>query len=106
MNPQNPQGYRFKLGQLIAGTAEADHLPVTAPILAQYLTGYVPADDDTEGNVYMTSADLVYIMEDVGQFTTPDIALVMNYLGYHLSAGAERGPAWVMYAIRSSDLTQ
>ena len=96
MNIIDFSAYRDKLGQLIEGKAEADYLPVTAPILAQYLAGYVPADDDTDGMVYMTSSDLVYIMEDVCQFTTSDIALVMNYLGYRLSGDCERGPAWVM----------
>lgn len=95
----NLQDYRNKLGLIIEGKAEADYLPVTAPVLAQYLAGYVPADDDTEGKVYMTSAELVYIMEDVCLFTNSEVALVMNYLGYHISAVSARGPAWMMKAV-------
>lgn len=90
-----PLTYEEKLEAAISAPAE-NGLPETAPIVAMFLEHFRPASAGDESNCYLTSMEIVQILEDTCSLSTNDVALTMTFLGYRLRIAEGKGPEWAM----------
>lgn len=74
-------------------------LPETAPVVAAFLEHFRPATTQDGADCFMTSMEIVQVLEDTCSLTTKDVALTMTFLGYRLRLGEGKGPEWAMMDI-------
>lgn len=96
--PLSDLSYGKKIELAISAPVE-NGLPETAPVVAAFLDYFFPAKTPDEANCFMTSMEIVQVLEDTCSLTTKDVALTMTFLGYRLRLGEGKGPEWAMMDI-------
>lgn len=91
--------YLNKVELAIERGAGAEHLPVSAPVVAMFARNYIPVDPPAASGDNMTSREIVELLEDTCSLSVTDVAVVMAYLGFRLHVNNYRGHEWAMCAV-------
>ncbi len=97
--------YLEAIDKVIQGVGVPSDFPATAPVVAMFLTDFMPGDPDGPSGDNMTSYEIAQALEDTCQLSTTDVALVMVHLGYRLVANDYRGHEWRMRAVDPTEAT-
>lgn len=88
--------YLMNVDKVIKGIDVPSDFPATAPVVAMFLTDFMPADASSPSGDNMTSYEIAQALEDTCQLSTTEVARVMVHLGYRLVANEYKGHEWAM----------